>query len=317
MTRLPTCVSGRSFDRKLGTGACRPVRLRQRDRRPRLLPTGKGRRGMLRAPRRGSPRGRGKERLMHGRKSQPTARTLSRRTVSLVRERGQIVACRSRIAARRLCRFDAPSFLFDMRDEPRRRMQLRVGIAFSTAGTGDACRVQRPDCETKARQPLSRVPSPMFRPTTKIRAWSERRSNQAFRDRGWRSADDMTRRPSVPSLPCVGEGGGVGWAEYLFEQQVMSRHRWQAFDMWTARTRREARVDDKGRRRRSARRVRQGGTPGHHAHRRIFSADDSTALDAGGWNSGKTFALRAELRAVECADRAKLGMCGTAPASTR
>jgi hypothetical protein len=49
-----------------------------------------------------------------------------------------------------------------------------------------------------------------------------------------------------------------------------------------------------------------------------FSQPTLAALDAVGWNSGKNFALRAELaRAVECADRAKLGMRGTVPASAR
>ncbi len=44
------------------------------------------------------------------------------------------------------------------------------------------------------------------------------------------------------------------------------------------------------------------------------------ALDAAGWGSGKTFALRAELaRAAECADKAKrqLETGSTAPASAR
>ncbi len=49
-----------------------------------------------------------------------------------------------------------------------------------------------------------------------------------------------------------------------------------------------------------------------------FSQPTIAALDAAGWNSGKTFALRAELaRAAECADRAELGMRRTAPASAR
>jgi hypothetical protein len=39
-----------------------------------------------------------------------------------------------------------------------------------------------------------------------------------------------------------------------------------------------------------------------------FSQPMISALDAVGWNSGKTFALRAELtRVVECAERARLG----------
>jgi hypothetical protein len=41
------------------------------------------------------------------------------------------------------------------------------------------------------------------------------------------------------------------------------------------------------------------------------------ALDAAGWNSAQTFALRAELaRAAECAERARLGRLGRAPSSS-
>ncbi len=52
----------------------------------------------------------------------------------------------------------------------------------------------------------------------------------------------------------------------------------------------------------------------------LLSQPTVTALDAAGWHSGKTFALRADLaRAAECADRAKrrLEAHDTASASSR